>query len=172
MALGHRSQLELVVENVQYLDQSSLSSGPGRTGGMAEPTSFECSLERERNFLAPGRGGRSRTPRNGSPARHGHEPDLCRRFLLEDVSLPPGRCRPENHDRARPRQPRFAAARASTRARARANVDAGEIQAKPDWSVSMGYKRTAGFNTLLAGVSVRSRFSIATKEIFFSARAR
>jgi cobalt-zinc-cadmium efflux system outer membrane protein len=37
---------------------------------------------------------------------------------------------------------------------ARAKLSLDQSQAHPDWSVLWGYKRTAGFNTLMAGVSV------------------
>ena len=37
---------------------------------------------------------------------------------------------------------------------ARAKLSLDQSQAHPDWSVLWGYKRTAGFNTLMAGISV------------------
>ena len=39
-------------------------------------------------------------------------------------------------------------------ARAAAQLELEQAQAKPDWDIEAGYKRTEGFNTLLAGVSV------------------
>lgn len=38
--------------------------------------------------------------------------------------------------------------------RAEADVRLEQARAHPDWNVSLGYKRTAGFNTILAGVSI------------------
>lgn len=38
--------------------------------------------------------------------------------------------------------------------RAAAQLELEQAQAKPDWDVEAGYKRTGGFNTVLAGVSV------------------
>ncbi len=38
--------------------------------------------------------------------------------------------------------------------RARALAELERSQAKPDWTVSFGYKRTAGFNTILGGVTI------------------
>lgn len=38
--------------------------------------------------------------------------------------------------------------------RAAAQLELEQAQAKPDWDIEAGYKRTGGFNTLLAGVSV------------------
>ncbi|HEX2523697.1 MAG TPA: TolC family protein, partial [Terriglobia bacterium] len=51
---------------------------------------------------------------------------------------------------------------------ARAKLTLEQAQSHPDWSVLWGYKRTAGFNTMLAGVSVplpffdRNKGSIAS----------
>jgi cobalt-zinc-cadmium efflux system outer membrane protein len=38
--------------------------------------------------------------------------------------------------------------------RAQARAELEKALSKPDWTVSLGYKRTAGFNTILAGVAV------------------
>lgn len=56
-------------------------------------------------------------------------------------------------------------------ARARTQVELEKSLAKPDWAVTFGYKRTAGFNTMLAGVSVplplfnKNEGSIASSEM-------
>jgi len=54
---------------------------------------------------------------------------------------------------ARERRPEMRLAAAASD-RARAELDLQLAQAKPDWVLSVGYKRNSGFDTLLAGVSV------------------
>ena len=56
-------------------------------------------------------------------------------------------------ERARANNPDLARAEADIE-KARAQLALQLSQAKPDWAVNFGYKRTTGFNTLLGGVSV------------------
>ena len=56
-------------------------------------------------------------------------------------------------ERARARRPEILLARAAVD-RARAQLGLQQSLSRPDWTVAFGYKRTAGYDTLLAGVSV------------------
>jgi cobalt-zinc-cadmium efflux system outer membrane protein len=57
------------------------------------------------------------------------------------------------HSEALAKRPELRARRARLE-QARAHLRLAQAQARPDWAVSFGYKRTTGYNTLIAGVSV------------------
>ena len=79
-------------------------------------------------------------------------------FVLEDpaAALPVPPAPPDEGElmpRAAEQRLEIRLARAGV-ARAAAQLELEQVQAKPDWDIEAGYKRTGGFNTVLAGVSV------------------
>jgi cobalt-zinc-cadmium efflux system outer membrane protein len=78
-------------------------------------------------------------------------------FELVDTPQPPVSTGPLNLqallERARANNPELTRAEAEID-RARAQLNLQVSQAKPDWAVTFGYKRTMGYNTLLGGFIV------------------
>jgi cobalt-zinc-cadmium efflux system outer membrane protein len=170
-ALAAQKVLDLLTENIQYLDQVvAYHQARVEQGAMAEADLIRVQLERERNILA-----RSAADAEAERFRI----DLLRamgvsqtsaEFTLEDVSPAPGAVFDLQPLVERARSTRIALRLGQAFVeRAQANVELEKSHAKPDWSISLGYKRTAGFNTLLAGVTVPLPFFNRNEgNIFFS----
>jgi outer membrane protein, heavy metal efflux system len=157
-ALSAQKQLELLGRNGHYLDQMvAYHRARVEQGSIAEADLIRVQLERERAAVAQDAASLEAEQQRIQLLRAMGSAEAATDFRLEDVLLSnaPNLKLDLNPllEQARANRISLRLARAAVD-RARARVELEKVQAKPDWSVSVGYKRTMGFNTLLAGVSV------------------
>ena len=157
-ALLAQKQLELVQENGRYFDQVvEYHRARVEQGAMPEADLIRSRLERERITVAEQAAAadaeRGRIMLVKAMGVAGYRTD----FQLVDAPPAPPQAAPLNlqavMEHARANNPDLTRAEADIE-RARAQLALQVSQAKPDWAVTFGYKRTAGFNTLLGGFSV------------------
>jgi outer membrane protein, heavy metal efflux system len=157
-ALLAQRQLEIMRDNGGYFDQIvEYHRVRVAEGAMAEADLLKVRLERERLTLQE----------NAAAAEAERaEVDLFRAMGSSEFPVSSGLAEVTAHPTmgsplsvsallqlARERRPEMRLAAAASD-RARAELDLQLAQAKPDWVLSVGYKRNSGFDTLLAGVSV------------------
>jgi cobalt-zinc-cadmium efflux system outer membrane protein len=157
-ALLAKRQLALLEENGRYFEQViEYHRARVEQGAMAEVNLIRVQLEGERLRLdeqaARAEAERQRIELLRAMGMAESRAD----FSLEEIAPVPSPALMASGDvllsQAREHLPSFLLGEAIL-ARARTRVDLERSLAKPDWAVSFGYKRTAGFNTILAGVSV------------------
>jgi outer membrane protein, heavy metal efflux system len=157
-ALLAQKQLELIQENGRYFDQVvDYHRARVEQGAMPEADLIRSQLERERITVAEQAAAadaeRGRIMLVKAMGVAGHRTD----FQLLDNPSPPAQSAPLSRqsliERARTNNPDLTRADAGIE-RARAQLALRVSEAKPDWAVTFGYKRTAGFNTLIGGFLV------------------
>ena len=156
-ATGAARQAQLLADNRRYFEQViDYHRARVQQGAMAEADLMKVELEGERLQLA----------QRAAEADH----ERARLDLLRAMGEPPPAAafRLVSAEAARPAAPlewsalveRARARRAEIRLarsaieRARAQLGLQQALARPDWTVALGYKRTAGYDTVLAGVTV------------------
>jgi cobalt-zinc-cadmium efflux system outer membrane protein len=157
-ALLAQRQLALLEENGRYFEQViEYHRVRVEQGAMAEANLIRVQLEGERLRLdeqaARAEAERQRIELLRAMGMAESRAD----FSLEEITPAPSLAPTVSGDalltQAREHLPGFLLGEAAL-ARARTRVELEKSLAKPDWALSFGYKRTAGFNTILAGVSV------------------
>jgi outer membrane protein, heavy metal efflux system len=157
-ALLAQRQLELIQESGRYFGQVvDYHRARVEQGAMPEADLIRSQLERERigvaEQAAAAEAERSRIMLVKAMGVTGRRTD----FQLVDTASPPAQALPLSQqgliEHARTNNPDLTRADAAVE-RAKAQLALQVTQAKPDWAVTFGYKRTAGFNTLLGGFSV------------------
>jgi outer membrane protein, heavy metal efflux system len=151
-------QLEIMRENGGYFDQIvEYHRVRVAEGAMAEADLLKVRLERERLTLHESTAAAEAERTKVDLFRAMGSSDFPVSGSLADVAAHAPAGPPLSSSAllqlARDRRPEMRLA-AATSERARAELDLQVAQAKPDWTVSFGYKRNSGFDTLLAGVSV------------------
>jgi len=156
-ALSAQKQLELLAENARYLEQVvEYHKVRLEQGAIAEADVLRVQLERERVLIAQKASEAEAERERIELLRAMGVTQIQADFQLEDV---PALVASQEQDlpallqRVREENVSLRLAQAVLD-RARKRVELEKAQAKPDLEFSLGYKRTAGFNTLIAGVSV------------------
>lgn len=151
-------EFDLLEENARLFEQiTNYHEVRVREGAMAEADLIRVRLEEQRLQLireeAAVEAERSRMDLVRAMGGGAYRPDFT---LVGDpvTSLPePGVGLSELLNRALQLRPDLQVTEAEVeRARRRLNLE--QAQARPDWDLIFGYKRTEGFNTVLAGVSI------------------
>ena len=157
-ALAAQKEVELLQENGRYLDQVvEYHRIRVEEGAMAEADLIRVRLERERmKVLEDSAAAAAEGARAGLIKAMGITgADVSFRLLDESVTNPSGP--PLNMqqllERARNSRAETMLADAAIE-RAKAQADLERAQARPDLAIVAGYKRTADFNTILAGVTI------------------
>lgn len=157
-ALLAQKQLESIQESGRYFNQVvEYHRARVEQGAMPEADLIRSQLERERLTVAEqgaaAEAERVRISLVKAMGVAGYSTD----FQLVDAPAAKAQTAPVNQqalmERARANHPDLTRAEADIQ-RAKAQLALQFSQAKPDWAVNFGYKRNAGFNTLLGGVSV------------------
>jgi cobalt-zinc-cadmium efflux system outer membrane protein len=157
-ALLAQKQLESIQESGRYFNQVvEYHRARVEQGAMPEADLIRSQLERERLTVAEqgaaAEAERARISLVKAMGVAGYRTD----FQLVDAPAAKAQTAPLNQqalmERARANHPDLTRAEANIE-RAKAQLALQFSQAKPDWAVNFGYKRNAGFNTLLGGVSV------------------
>jgi cobalt-zinc-cadmium efflux system outer membrane protein len=157
-ALLAQKQLDFMRESGRYFDQIvRYHRTRVEQGAMPEADLIRSQLEREHLTVleqtAAADAERSRIGLLKTMGVADHRTD----FELVDTPQPPLSTQPLNlqalMERARANNPELTRAEAEID-RARAQLALQVSQAKPDWTVTFGYKRTMGYNTLLGGFIV------------------
>ena len=157
-ALLAQKQLEIVQENGRYFDQVvEYHRARVEQGAMPEADLIRSQLERERLTVAEQAAAadaeRGRIMLVKAMGVAGYRTD----FRLADAPPALESTGPLNlqamMERARANSPDVTLAEAEIE-RAKAQLALQLSQAKPDWAVTFGYKRTMGYNTLLGGLLV------------------
>jgi cobalt-zinc-cadmium efflux system outer membrane protein len=157
-ALGAERQLALVAENTRYFQQViDYHRARVEQGAMAEADLIRVRLEGERLELAERAADADAERSRLDLLRSMGERDTTPRFRLAGGAAgnpagPPGELA-ALLERARTHRVEILQARALVE-RARAQLGVQQALARPDWTVAFGYKRTAGYDTLLGGVSI------------------
>ena len=157
-ALLAQKQLEIMQENGRYFDQVvEYHRARVEQGAMPEADLIRSQLERERLTVAEqaaaadAERGRIMLVKAMGVAGYGTD------FRLADAPPALESTGPLNlqamMERARANSPEVTLAEAEIE-RAKAQLALQLSQAKPDWAVTFGYKRTMGYNTLLGGLLV------------------
>ncbi len=151
-------QLELMEENGRYFQQIiDYHRARVEQGASAEADLIKVLLERERLSLAESAAALDVDRAHAELVRAMGLPGPTQALRLADSPAPPPAGPPQDRDAlvglAHTRRAEAQLAEAQV-ARARAESDVQKSLAKPDWNVLFGYKRTAGFDTLLGGLSV------------------
>jgi cobalt-zinc-cadmium efflux system outer membrane protein len=157
-ALLAQKQLELVQESGRYFDQVvEYHRARVEQGAMPEADLIRSQLERERLTVAEQAAAAEAERGRISLVRAMGVAGRSADFQLVDTPPVSVQGAPLTQqalmEHARANNPDLARAEADIE-KARAQLALQLSQAKPDWAVNFGYKRTAGFNTLLGGVSV------------------
>jgi len=157
-ALLAQKQLEIMQENGRYFDQVvEYHRARVEQGAMPEADLIRSQLERERLTVAEQAAAadaeRGRIMLVKAMGVAGYRTD----FRLTDAPPALESTGPLNlqamMERARANSPEVTLAEAEIE-RAKAQLALQLSQAKPDWAVTFGYKRTMGYNTLLGGLLV------------------
>ena len=157
-ALLAQKQLEIMQENGRYFDQVvEYHRARVEQGAMPEADLIRSQLERERLTVAEQAAAadaeRGRIMLVKAMGVAGYRTD----FRLADAPPALESTGPLNlqamMERARANSPDVTLAEAEIE-RAKAQLALQLSQAKPDWAVTFGYKRTMGYNTLLGGLLV------------------
>ena len=157
-ALLAQKQLDLIQESGRYFAQVvDYHRARVEQGAMPEADLIRSQLERERIGIAEqaaaAEAERARIMLVKAMGVAGHRTD----FQLVDTPPASSQGSPLNQqaliEHTRVNNPDLTRAEADIE-RAKAHLALQVSQAKPDWAVNFGYKRTAGFNTLLGGFSV------------------
>ena len=157
-ALLAQKQLEIMQENGRYFDQVvEYHRARVEQGAMPEADLIRSQLERERLTVAEQAAAadaeRGRIMLVKAMGVAGYRTD----FRLADAPPALESTGPLNlqamMERARTNSPDVTLAEAEIE-RAKAQLALQLSQAKPDWAVTFGYKRTMGYNTLLGGLLV------------------
>jgi cobalt-zinc-cadmium efflux system outer membrane protein len=157
-AWGAERQFALVAENTRYFQQViEYHRARVEQGAMAEADLIRVRLEGERLELAE-RAAEAEVERARLELlRALGERDTPPRFRVSANNIGRPAEKPVELAallrRARTRRVEILHSQALVE-RARAQVGVQQAVARPDWTVAFGYKRTAGYNTVLAGVSV------------------
>lgn len=152
-------QVELMEENGRYFQQIiDYHRARVEQGATAEADLIKVLLERERLSLAESAAALDVDRAHADLTRAMGLPGPPRPLRLTDSPAPPAGPGPPlaweglvQLARTRRAEAQLADARV---VRARAEAEVQKSLAKPDWNLLFGYKRTAGFDTLLGGISV------------------
>jgi outer membrane protein, heavy metal efflux system len=154
-----QKQLELMKENGQNFQQIiDYHKARVEQGAMAEADLIKVLLEQERLALSESAASLDAERARAELVRAMGIPGQQTVAHLTDVPAPASNGGPPVALAAlveRSHSKRIEAQVADVQlARARAEVEVQKAAAKPDWNVLFGYKRTAGFDTVLGGISV------------------